>query len=263
MATLANSPNFLQSPVYDHVIPSWVRALGVRWADGTNSYRMKWGELSTRNRLSFAFKLCLFGDELRYSLNVAFFWVSAFISLPFLRRWAREPHSIMESWGFSYSGESGLHVTWGSRYKIVEMPWRNWEQTSHEVMRPDGSWVPFVGSWEEGPLRVVNDKGSTLGGKEPDGRHTETHDYNYMLKSGEVQKRTATVYAERRIRRLKWLRWTSLFQRITYAIDVTFSDEVGERTGSWKGGCTGCGYELKPDETIRECLKRMESERRF
>ena len=122
-------------------------------------------------------------------------------------------------------------------------------QVRHEVLRPDGSWVPFVGSWERD--------------KEPDGKLVSEFPYRYMLGSGEVQNRTAKVYTERRVRRQHWLKWTSRFDRTRYAIDVQFSDEVGEGTGSWKGGCVGCGYELHPGETPELCLRRMERERKF
>jgi hypothetical protein len=44
---------------------------------------------------------------------------------------------------------------------------------------------------------------------------------------------------------------------------IEFNDEVGERTGSWKGGTLGCGYNLLPNETPLECLRRMEKERKF
>jgi hypothetical protein len=44
---------------------------------------------------------------------------------------------------------------------------------------------------------------------------------------------------------------------------VVFSAEVGERSGSWKGGCIGCGYDLLPDELPEECLRRMERDRKF
>lgn len=57
--------------------------------------------------------------------------------------------------------------------------------------------------------------------------------------------------------------WTSLFSKIRTDIDVEFDKEVGERTGSWKGGVLGCGWGLLPGETPYECLKRMERERLF
>jgi len=41
------------------------------------------------------------------------------------------------------------------------------------------------------------------------------------------------------------------------------SKEVGKEKGSWKGGCVGCSYEILPNETPLECLKRMEKERKF
>jgi hypothetical protein len=47
------------------------------------------------------------------------------------------------------------------------------------------------------------------------------------------------------------------------SIEVGFDDEVGERTGSWKGGTIGCGYDMLPDESAVQCLRRMERERKF
>lgn len=97
-------------------------------------------------------------------------------------------------------------------------------------------------------------------------RHTvdettrQTADYTYTLESGEVQHRTATIVAdEREWRRAFW--WPR--KMVRRSIDVTFNDEVGERTGSWKGGTIGCGYELLPNETPLACLRRMERERKF
>lgn len=239
----------MTSPVYETPIPPLLRWLGARWRDGKRSYRMKWGELSFR-RSGWAFQLCMFGDPCHYSLNVRGLGVSVFINLPFLLRWAHEPEEMMESWGFSYDGESmGLHLRWGPRYRIISMPWHDWVHMAHDVLRPDGSWVPYVGTYARD--------------KEPDGRASEQHPYRYLLKSGEKQEVTATVHVERRIWRLHWLRWTSRFQRLRYAIYVEFSAEVGEGTGSWKGGALGCGYELQPGETPYQCLRRMEQERRF
>lgn len=233
-------------------IPRLVRFLGGCWRDGRRQYRMRWGELGFGKR-GAAFDLCLFEEG--HSLHLRALWIDAFIRLPFLRRWRRQPDEMMESWGFSCDPEMGLHLHWGRRGKVITMPWRNWVQTAHDVRRPDGSWAAFVGSWEE--------KQSPDGdGKEPDGRHVERLPYRYVLRSGEVQNVIAAVHVERRTRKLKLLRWLP-FGRTTHAIGVDFSDEVGERTGSWKGGVTGCSYTLRPGETPRKCLYRMQEERRF
>lgn len=46
-------------------------------------------------------------------------------------------------------------------------------------------------------------------------------------------------------------------------IEIEFDGEVGERTGSWKGGTIGCSYKMQEDKTIEQCLRRMERERKF
>jgi hypothetical protein len=231
-------------------VPWLLRKLGAKWRDGKRSYRMAWGELVLLSP-GWGLGLHLFGDPPHYTLNVHVPWlVSIYLRLPFLRRFAREPDELMETWGVSYSPFDGaVWLRWGRRYRIVTMPWRDRVHIAHDVMRPDGSWVPYVGSWERD--------------KEPDGRHTETYPYRYLLRSGEVQQRTATIYVERREWRLRWLRWTRVGRDVQHYIDVAFSDEVGEGTGSWKGGTVGCSYDLRPGETPVECLRRMENERRF
>lgn len=239
----------MNGAIYDVPIPRILQWLGARWRDRGNAFRMKWGSLSFGDP-GFALELCLFGDRPHYSLQIHALRTKLFIELPFLERWAREPAEIMESWGASYSPDAGgLHLRWGAKYKIITMPWRDLMHISHDVRRPTGQWVPFVGSWEHG--------------KAPDGRAIETYPYHYLLRSGEKQDRIATIHVERRRWRLRWLRWTSRFQKEIHSIDVTFNEEVGERTGSWKGGVLGCGYDLKPGETPLQCLRRMEQERRF
>lgn len=86
-----------------------------------------------------------------------------------------------------------------------------------------------------------------------------TQPYRYVRRSGEVQERTATIQHGQTLWTRPWLPWRKLVD----AIDVRFSDEVGEGTGSWKGGTIGCGYIMKPGETPVECLRRMERERKF
>lgn len=87
----------------------------------------------------------------------------------------------------------------------------------------------------------------------------ETHPFKYTLRNGTVQERTATIQIETRLWTRPWLP-RKLFKK---TIDVKFSDEVGERSGSWKGGVMGCGYDMKPGETAIDTLRRMERERTF
>lgn len=128
--------------------------------------------------------------------------------------------------------EDGLHLHWGQQkgtrddpFTIIYMPW----------------------AW-----RFV--KGSHKKLSEP-----ETYPYTYVLNSGEVQSRQATIQAETRT----WWRPWLPFRRTRRSIDITFSDEVGERSGSWKGGCIGCSYEILRRELPVQALRRMECERKF
>ncbi len=98
--------------------------------------------------------------------------------------------------------------------------------------------------------------------REAEKRVSEVYDYTYVLKNGTVQKRKATVYVDR----MEWrARWWPLIPRnqVRTCINISFDQEVGEKTGSWKGGCTGCGYEMLLSETPLETLRRMERERKF
>lgn len=191
--------------------------------------------------LRLSFGMCLFEEGYSFDL------FGYLIALPFLDRFTREPRELMDSWRVYYF-ERALWFCWGSKTKSIYMPWML-EHVKHEVMRPDGSWVPYVASYERD--------------KEPDGRWQESYPYSYILRNREVQNRIATVYVERREWRQKWIQWCPILALKRQSIDVSFDDEVGERTGSWKGGTVGCGYEMLNGETAEQTLRRMEIERIF
>mgnify|MGYP000896903959 FL=1 len=124
-----------------------------------------------------------------------------------------------------------------------------WLYHGNDTGRPrDGSRTTFLMPW---------------GWRHDDAAHRSLpageHDYTYVLRSGEVQKRKARITVEHREWTRPWLPW----RRVSDAIWVDFDGEVGERAGSWKGGTTGCGYEMAPGETPLETLRRMEGERKL
>ena len=91
---------------------------------------------------------------------------------------------------------------------------------------------------------------------------SETYSYRYVLKNGTIQDRTAKVYVDRMTWRARW--WPIIpHQLVRTCINIQFNEEVGEGTVSWKGGCTGCGYEMLYGETPLMALRRMELERKF
>jgi hypothetical protein len=187
-------------------------------------------------------------------------WGDIYLKLPW--NTGKTDESENPEWGvyfFSVNGEIPTHI-WirrgKKRSKCIYFPWAlDWYRTS--LMLNNGKFINDIkGSKKR--LSFYEDKW-----KDPQVVFIETHPYKYILKNGKVQERLATI----RVEEMEWRRYytmfTPLFNRVRRSIDVKFSDEVGERTGSWKGGCVGCGYTMLPNETPLECLRRMEKERKF
>ena len=162
--------------------------------------------------------------------------------------------------------EWSAKMPWWEKSICFHFPWDwNWHSTEileHKANLPGLARTVFMEC--RGERRTSKLKANFLDhNKEKFERlESETYDYTYRLKNGKIQNRKATVFVDRMTWRMRW--WPLFpFQKSRTCISVKFSDEVGEGTGSWKGGCTGCGYEMKLGETPLECLRRMESEREF
>lgn len=208
----------------------------------SKTYRGRFGEFTPKFGLALAY--CRFEEH--DSLHILPGFGNFFLYLP----WGREPiDGMMDSWGFTFLWDS-LYLNWGTTSKFIDFPWKwQWVRTT--------TWDSEGKSYEE----------ADLNGKYGDDRlnflKAPAASYTYVLESGKVQKRTARYYVEEREWRWKWFRWLPWPRLIRKTIAIEFSDEVGERTGSWKGGCIGCGYNLLPGETPLACLRRMERERKF
>jgi hypothetical protein len=181
-------------------------------------------------------------------------------------------------WINPYSRKNETHSKdpWWVRGVSFSLNPFEWKHMRSEVRRPDGAWVARVDPWDlrrgaavDASLAVRHELRSHDDPKRVtfidtfDGREVQMHPYRYKLKNGSIQHRTAAVTVDRMVWRPRCLRWTGLIEKVRVYIDVQFSDEVGERTGSWKGGTIGCSYNLQPGETPLECLRRMERERVF
>ena len=235
--------------MYSHELPIWLKAMGACRVN-RDSIDFKWGYFSPR----FGLELLIHRGhyfENQYAISFCLGWGNFHIKLPF--RTKLEPYHDWPSYGLQVYGNSlwiriGDHEKNQRTRKMIswDFPFITLIFDAHEVQRNDGLWVPYVGSWEHD--------------KTPDGRHEETHHFTYVLRSGDVQKRNATVFKERRKYHRKWLP----FMKKTFTcIDIAFDGEVGERTGSWKGGTIGCSWEILPGESMESCLRRMESQREF
>lgn len=216
--------------------------------------------MSTWQRIKRSLRGCRPGLSfglLSFEEGYAFDFFGLFLSLPFLDKWHKEPEEMMDRWGFYYFPDgSDLVLEWGKLHKRIRMPW-SLDHIITLVKKPDGTWVKEKTDY--GRKSDVYDQPDWSA----DGRWRGFYVYRYTLKSGEIQVRTATVDVSRMEWRPLWFKWTRLFSKVRISINVRFDDEVGERTGSWKGGCLGCGYTMKPGENPEETLRRMERERKF
>lgn len=208
----------------------------------------------------YGLSLGIYHSEDSWGVNIGIPGFKAFIPI-----WPSntDPNDIIDIWGFSWMNGpdwgfwESLHLNWGSKCKIICMPW-SWDHYSTDTLID-----PELNEWYRHPKTKGFDAFAEQMEYVKQLRWTETHKYLYFLKSGEVQKRNASIYVQRMEWRWLWFKWLPLIRKQRQFIHVDFDGEVGEKTGSWKGGCIGCSYDMKPGETPAQTLRRMESERRF
>lgn len=240
---------------YRNELSLFEKLLGV-WRVNKDSFDTKWGYFAPR----FGLELMLHRGgyfHQQYAISFCFIWGKFHIRLPFKTKLGEG--CDMPRYGFYVSDET-LSMYWGGKYdasmgqmararsKHIDLPFVSYVFEDWWVYTRDDQWTSTqcltINAYE---LREQQGK-------------TETYDYSYVLKSGEIQHRKATVCMERRQWHRKWLPWIKLRKQ---SIDIMFDKEVGERSGSWKGGVMGCGYGMLPAETMEQTLRRMESERVF
>jgi hypothetical protein len=227
------------------------------WRINRDSIDFSWGYFAPRFGLELRLMRGGYFDQ-RYAIGFCFIWGVFHVKLPFKTKLAEGCN--LPQYGFCVSNNTAMFY-WGGefdesigqmskpRVKCWDLPFVSMVFETHEILSKDGGWVKVGAkgcpdSWDF----------------RQDGALTETHKYTYTLKSGKVQEVDATCTVEQRVWHRKWLPFLKLKHK---CIDISFSNEVGERSGSWKGGVTGTSYEMLPNETIEQCLRRMEHERKF
>lgn len=205
-------------------------------------------------RFDISFEICgYFDNRPRINLDLIFF--SLTLILPFRNRWKDE--CVAPKWGIAihnntfwiYRGGKG-NMNGGNKWWTWNLPFvtKEWVRTS--VLLKNEKWE------HETPENYKGFYKDEWKNKQA----SWTYDYTDSYDNSIIP---TIIYVEERERRPKWLKWTKRFAKVRRSIDVHFSKEVGREKGSWKGGATGCGYELLPNEHPLGCLKRMENERKF
>ena len=236
---------------YGNEIPKWLRLLGI-WRINKDSFDAKWGYFAPRFGFRFVLHRGGYFDQ-RYAITLAFIWGVFHFYLPFKTRLSEG--CILPQYGIAihndtfwiYTGgefdESIGQCTGNDQWITWNLPFFSWKFDGHWIITEKNQWV-----------LVENDtykfrKSNAL---------TFTYPFTYTLKSGIIQERMATCTIEKR----KWHRkWFPFLTKTSEVIDIEFDDEVGERSGSWKGGVLVMSHELRDSETVWECLNRLKLER--
>ncbi len=203
-----------------------------------------------------SYELCGYFDA-RHRINIQLLFFRLTLILPIWSKYTDE--CSPPEWGISYHHQT-LWITYGgegnwqggNKSWAMYMPWQfTWVRTS--CLKQDGSWE------HERP----GDRQDFFTEKWKGLLWRETYPYVYALRSGEKQLREATLRVEEREWRWNWFQWLPFPRRVRKTIQIDFDDEVGEQTGSWKGGTVGCSYPMLPGELPEQTLRRMEKERKF
>lgn len=217
-------------------------------------FRNNWIEICLgRTDFTLQYSTSHYFDQ-RHMLHIAFLFFQIFLSLPIK---SKRPESCeYPSYGISFKGDriffTMFWIYCGMKTKIIDLPWA-WQWVRTSMKRQDGTWEH----------EVKGDSKNFYEEKWKGILWEETHPYSYRLESGEIQERTATIQISEREWRWKWFKNFKWPCKISRSIDVRFNDEVGERTGSWKGGCIGCGWDLREGQTPKEALENMMAFRKF
>ena len=238
---------------YRHELPRWLRWLGA-WRINKESIDFVWGYFAPR----FGFEAVLHRGgyfDTRYALTLCFIWGKLHVYLPF--RTSLGEGCNLPQYGIAIHNDTFWIHTGGKFDKSIGQCTGNDQWITWDL--PFFSWV-FEGHWikdKSGTWTLVKNDSYLF---REESAYSETHPYVYTLNSGVVQNRMATCTIERRKWHRKWFPWMT--QQID-VIDIEFNEEVGERSGSWKGGTIGCSFEMKPDDTIKTALQRMQDTREF
>jgi hypothetical protein len=231
---------------YSYELPKWMKLLGVKRIN-TDSVDFKWGYFAPRPALELVLNRGTYFD-CRYAINFALGWGKFMIYLPFKTK--LEEGCDMPRYGFAvhnntlwfYKGGDYDEGQCQNQWITWDLPYFSWKFEGHWILNKSKQWSLV----ESGSYQYRKDSA-----------YVEVHPFTYILKNGTIQERTATCTIEKR----KWYRkWFPFLTMTRQVIDIEFSDEVGERSGTWKGGTIGMSYDLRSDESIAECLDRLQKD---
>lgn len=227
--------------------------------------RYSWGEFYWTlhpKHWDLSFKLCEgWGGDNKDLISFSPLLFKIYIHLPTTICQAEEKWQRFngKSYGFyvytCISNFTTFVFQWGKYSKHIEMPW-TYEWYSKEILDFDGEVVYY----DSVKMRHIPFKNRWKTEEFWEKEVSKQVDYTYHLKNGEIQNRTATIFHTRNTYTMRGLPW---IKKTYNYVDYAFNDEVGEQTGSWKGGVLASSEIIKDGETPLQAFRRMEEERKF
>jgi hypothetical protein len=147
-------------------------------------------------------------------------------------------------WPRSLDMWDGIHFNWGMNTKIMNFPFRlKWYET--RVLLKNTEYAKGDNYDDIPDVYIVSVP------------------YRYVLQDGTEQKVTATAKEFIMEWRRPHLFNLPILRKKKHFIDVRFDKPIGEGVHDWKGGVMGVSYDILKNESIQECINRMEKERKF
>lgn len=254
---------------YKYVKGVECRSGEIRVTEGFNIYR-------GHHNLAFHFEP-EYDDERYMQLIIDTMWHSMFIHLP----WWKVPEGANNQWenksyrfGFYFYNTDAKKL-----FELIVVFWKNWDKTfympwSYEchhiiIEGKDGRrYIEFYKDYKKRRIRAekyncrplpvtdifdIYDK-PTFYWEEP---------YEYTLNDGKVQRCIGMYHIEEREWRPRATYWLPIFKITRKDLEIKLTDEIGEKSGTWKGGCTGFGRAILPGEDPHTAYQRIMKESKF
>lgn len=251
----------------------------IRWSDNDRYF----GPLTIArcDFAKFGFVLTSAGDEDRQAY--ARLHVAGFTAIAPVPNWLLRPHKVKVTargwdaatvgrlgrdwyWDIherqfgAYVADGAVHVLYGAqthdsttdRSRCFFLPWRCWRVVRETLYDVEGRRFADL------PMHTRLGDGDAWKTRHELQDACPTARFNFLDFDGEqITAKTRVEEWERKLGEGRW-RWLSIFRRpqVSRSLDITFSAEVGERKGSWKGGTFGHSIQMRAGETHEAAFRR-------
>ncbi len=134
------------------------------------------------------------------------------------------------------------------------LPWTQWRHVRYSLYDLEGNHY-----WTEQNGRYSYD--------ERFAKEEECPSVSFEFDDYDGERITARTHIEEREWHAGegWFKWLSVFRKanINRMLDIDFSKETGREKGSWKGGTTGHGIDMRPGELHESAFRRYCAEHRM